>query len=394
MNYIERAIEPIIHQTLERGRSILLLGPRQTGKTTLLQKIPSQYTLSFIQPSVRQKYERNLALLTQEIEALTVPISSHPPLVLIDEVQKIPEVMDAAQDLIDRKKAQFLLTGSSARKLRRSQTNLLPGRVIALHLDPLMALEYSKPSLEDRLLYGSLPLMYQSTDTASREADLESYVTTYLEEEVRAEALVRNLGTFGRFLELAAAEAGAVVNFRKLSQKVGVAHTTLMDYYQILEDCLLVERIEPYTESKTRKKLTRSQKYLFFDLGVRRVAAKEGLHPPQASWGLFFEQWVGLELIRMLRLKQPKASLHFWRDPAGPEVDWIVRRENRLIPIEVKWTEAPTSDDIKHLGIFLREYPNARQAYVVCRTPRPLIMAKNIVALPWQNLPTILTETL
>ncbi len=265
MDYIERAIDPPIRQALERGRSVLLLGPRQTGKTTLLQRIPCDYSLSFVQPPVRQKYERNLALLTQEIEAVAaaktsrlLPAGKQAPLVIMDEVQKVPEIMDVAQDLIDRKKAQFILTGSSARKLRRSHTNLLPGRVIALHMDPLMFLEYPHPSLEDRLIYGSLPMVYQSADASSREADLESYVTTYLEEEVRAEALVRNLGTFGRFLELAAAEAGAVVNFRKLSQKIGVAHTTLMDYYQILEDCLLVERIEPYTESKTRKKLTRS----------------------------------------------------------------------------------------------------------------------------------------
>src|SRR3989344_6387482 len=116
MDYIERAIEPIIRRTLARKRSVLLLGPRQTGKTTLLQKIPCDYTLSFVQPSVRQKYERNLALLTQEIEAVKAAPPSKLPLVVMDEVQKIPEVMDVAQDPIDRKKAQFILTGSSARK--------------------------------------------------------------------------------------------------------------------------------------------------------------------------------------------------------------------------------------------------------------------------------------
>ncbi len=390
MDYIERALDPVIRQALARGRSVLLLGPRQTGKTTLLEKIPAAFTLSFIQPAVRQKYEKNLTLLTQEIEALALGGLRKLPLVVIDEVQKIPEVMDAVQDLIDRKKAQFILTGSSARKLRRARTNLLPGRVVALHMDPLMRLEYPKPTLEDRLLYGSLPMIYQTSDASDREADLASYVTTYLEEEVRADALVRNVGVFGRFLELAAAESGWVVNFRKLSQKIGVAHTTLMDYYQILEDCLLVERVEPYTESKTRKKLTRSQKYLMFDLGVRRLAAREGVQPPLSSWGSFFEQWVGLELIRMMRLKQPKAHLHFWRDPSGPEVDWVIRHEQRLTPIEVKWTDVPTFDDVKHLNIFLDEYPRASRAYVICRAPRPLKLGDKIIGLPWQDLPTLL----
>lgn len=390
MDYIERTVDPLIRQALSRRRSVLLLGPRQTGKTTLLQKIHSEHSVSFIQPQVRQKYERNLALLTQEIEALSDATAPKLPLVILDEVQKIPEVMDVAQDLIDRQKAQFILTGSSARKLRRSHANLLPGRVIALHMDPLTLHEHPGPSIKDLLLYGSLPMTYQAKDAASREVDLESYVTAYLEEEVRSEALVRNLGTFGRFLELAAAEAGAVVNFRKLSQKIGVAHTTMMDYYQILEDCLLVERVEPFTESKTRKKLTRSQKYLFFDLGVRRVAAKEGPRPAQAAWRSLFEQWVGLELIRMIRLTQPKARLHFWRDPAGPEVDWVIRQGEKLVPIEVKWTDAPSADDIKHLTIFLREYPNAPRAYVICRTARPLKLADKILALSWQDLPELL----
>jgi predicted AAA+ superfamily ATPase len=390
MDYIKRAIEPLLQETLKRGRSILLLGPRQTGKTTLLERIPCQYSLSFIQPPIRQKYERHLALLTQEIEALPRHDPSKQPLVVLDEVQKIPDVMDVAQDLIDRRKAQFILTGSSARRLRRAHANLLPGRVVSFHMDPLTLEEYPKASLEDRLLYGSLPILYQSVDPMSRETDLESYVTTYLEEEVRAEALVRNLGTFGRFLELAAAEAGAIVNFRKLSQKIGVSHTTLMDYYQILEDCLLAERVEPYTESKTRKKLTRSQRYLFFDLGVRRAAAKEGTRLPQSSWGILFEQWVGLELLRLMRLLQPKPSLHFWRDPAGPEIDWLIRREKQLIPIEVKWTETPAPDDIKHLTIFLKEYPQASTGYIVCRTSRRLKLTENIFALPWQDIPSLL----
>lgn len=163
-----------------------------------------------------------------------------------------------------------------------------------------------------------------------------------------------------------------------------------MDYYQILEDCLLVERIEPHFESKTRKKLTRAQRYLFFDLGVRRVAAKEGPQPPQASWGVLFEQWVGLELVRMMRLDFPKGQLRFWRDPAGPEVDWVIRLGNRLIPVEVKWTDLPMAEDIKHLQIFLQEYPEAPQAYVICRTPHPMKLAERVLALPWQDLRRVL----
>ena len=144
-----------------------------------------------------------------------------------------------AQDLIDRGRANFILTGSSARKLRRgARINLLPGRVAALRIDPFSLLELPAKDLHERLLYGSLPGILSVGNNVDRETDLESYVTTYLEEEVRAEAVVRNLGDFARFLELAASESGGIINLRKLSQEIGVAHTTIGAYYQILEDCL------------------------------------------------------------------------------------------------------------------------------------------------------------
>ena len=211
--------------------------------------------------------------------------------------------------------------------------------------------------------------------------------STYLEEEVRAEALVRNLSPFGRFLELAASESGGLINLRKLSQEIGVSHVTIGAYFQILEDCLILERIDPLTRSATRKKLTRGSKYLFFDLGVRRLAAQEGRRLPRESWGKLLEQWVGLELLRSMR--QGSGRLRFWRDAAGPEVDWVIERERRLMPIEVKWTEMPTRKDARHLQTFLAEYPEAEEGFIVCRTPRALQLAPRIRAIPWQDLAEI-----
>ena len=253
-----------------RNRSVLLLGPRQTGKTPLIERLGGALSVSFARPDVRQRYEKNPALLAAEVEALRGAKSAVRPLVLLDEIQKVPEILDVVQDLIDRGRANFVLTGSSARKLRRgAHINLLPGRVAVFRLDPLTLAELAGCPLEERLRYGSLPGILLLPEAGDQETDLESYVTTYLEEEVRAEAIVRNLGSFARFLEYAASESGQVVNLRKLSQEIGVAHTTIGSYYQILEDCLIAERVEPLTQSKTRKKLTKSQKYLFFDLGGR-----------------------------------------------------------------------------------------------------------------------------
>ena len=208
------------------------------------------------------------------------------PLVILDEIQKVPTILDTVQDMIDAQAADFIITGSSARKLRRGvDVNLLPGRVVTFRLDPFSLRELPATDLNERLMYGSLPGIVAVKAVDDRETDLGSYVTTYLEEEVRAEAVVRNIGHFARFLELAASESGGIVNLRKLSQEIGVSHTTIGAYYQILEDCLIAERIEPLTQSKTRKKLTRSDKYLFFDLGVRRLAAGKGQGFPGTLWG-------------------------------------------------------------------------------------------------------------
>lgn len=397
MEYIKRLLEDNIKYTLERDKSVLLLGARQTGKTTLIHQFPHDLMLSFVQPDVRQRYEKSPQLLKGEVEAclagrqaiLPTPQQGKLPLVILDEVQRVPAILDVAQDLIDRKKAKFILTGSSARKLRRgTQVNLLPGRVVAFRMNPFNLAEFPAQDLNERLLYGSLPGILADKNLPDKENDLESYVTTYLEEEIRAEAVVRNLGDFARFLELAASESGGIVNLRKLSQQIGVAHTTINSYYQILEDCLVAERIEPLTESKTRKKLTKSEKYIFFDLGVRRLAAHEGTKLPRDTMGLLFEQFVGLELLRSMHAKGRGIKIRFWKDPSGPEVDWVVDENGVYTPIEVKWTENPTTSDIRHLEIFLAEYPS-QMGFLVCQTPRKVKLSEKVFALPWQSLDEI-----
>ncbi len=391
MKYIPRHQGGRILKALRRDKSVLLLGPRQTGKTTLAQRLPCCLALSFVQPEVRQRYEKSPSLLTGEVEALKPPRPTARPLVFLDEVQKVPKILDVVQDLIDRRKANFILTGSSARKLRRGpSTNLLPGRIVALKLDPFTLTEGPGQSLDDWLLYGALPGIAAIESRQDKETDLASYVTVYLEEEIRAEAIVRNLGSFARFLEYAASESGQIVNLRKLSQEVGVAHTTIASYYQILEDCLIAERVEPITRSRTRKKLTKAQKYLFFDLGVRRLAAKEGTRLPRETLSLLFEQFVGLELLRASRVSERKIQIRFWRDPDGPEVDWVIEEEGTYLPIEVKWTASPTPRDARHLQLFLSEYPQARAGYLICQTPRRVKLAERLLALPWQELDSLL----
>ncbi len=391
MQYIQRVIEPLIQQTLARGKSILLLGARQTGKTTLLKHLDGadlSYTL--LDPEIRLRFEKSPNLLRQEILAhkRLAPLKKL-PLVIIDEIQKVPVLMDVIQLLIDNDEAIFIITGSSVRKLRRHpQFNLLPGRVVNLHLDPLSLGEIATTTnLESLLVYGSLPRIYLENNSAVKQTDLEAYVVNYLEEEIRSEALVRELGSFARFLELAAIEAGNQININKLSQELGINRHTITEYFNVLEDCLVAERIMPITDTKTRKRLTKTPKYLLFDMGIRRIAAREGSQLSSKTLGQLFEQFIGLELLRFLRNKMiPDATLRYWRDHDGPEIDYVLEIAKKYLPIEVKWTETPTLQDAKHLIKFMQEYDCIKPVYIICRCKNPLLLHDDIIALPWQKL--------
>jgi predicted AAA+ superfamily ATPase len=180
MSRVVRKVEAPLRAALARQRSVLLLGPRQTGKTTLLQQWQPDLLLNFLRPEVRQRYERSPQLLGAEVEALAERTRGRKPLVALDEVQRVPELVNSVQDLIDRKLAQFVLTGSSARKLRRGRNaNWLPGRVVPLRLDPFSLAEHTPPSLDHALVFGSLPGIALAADDTAREEDLRAYTTLY-----------------------------------------------------------------------------------------------------------------------------------------------------------------------------------------------------------------------
>lgn len=394
MTYIKRKIASSIQQLLKRGKSILLLGARQTGKTTTVNKeIIPDLTYSFVDPEIRLRYEKDPTLLARELKQAAQEWKK-PPIIFIDEVQRIPQVMDVAQLLIDQKMAQFILSGSSAHKLKYgASVNLLPGRVVTLTMDPLHFDELPKKyqQLDTILIYGTLPFIVLDESNDNREVDLRSYVITYLEEEIRAEALVRNVGHFSRFLELAASESGHIANFTKLSQDVGVAATTIMDYYRILADCMIVLRIDPIIKTASHRRLIKSPKYLFFDLGIRRACTNEGTRLPREYLFALFEQYIGIELIHQTR-GQIHAQLKYWRDSSGIEIDYVLDLAGEYIPIEVKWSEQPTLKDARHLQKFLSEYDNANKGYIICRTPTAIQLTENISALPWQELNKILRD--
>jgi predicted AAA+ superfamily ATPase len=372
--------------------SLLLLGPRQTGKTTLasacLANIPHGI-YDLMETALRQRIERDPALIIREVRAA----GGH--CFLIDEVQKIPELLDDLQVLIDRDRKQFILTGSSARKLKRKGTNLLPGRVLSYRLDPLIEPEYRALLADGSLerikriikfgeLPGVFPLVLQSKDNLATDL-LYSYVTAYLEEEVRAESLVRKIGPFSRFLKLAAEESGKIIRLRGLAQDLGIPHQSVEGYFRILEDCLIIEPVDSLTPAGERGKVVKGRRFLFFDSGVANAAA-EILGPadfPAEVWGRLFEQWVGLSLLRYFRATGLRGKIFFWREYSGREVDWVVDLHNHWIPLEVKWTTRLRPDHWQHLEYFLKKYPQkADRAYIIYPGERPQQLSESIQALP------------
>jgi predicted AAA+ superfamily ATPase len=394
-NMISRLIEERVTDALRDRVSFFLLGPRQTGKTTTLTKIFSSldhFALNLMETKERLKYERNPSLLSEEV------LASGKKYVFIDEIQKVPPVLDDIQVLIDREKKVFALTGSSARKLRRKDVNLLPGRTLHFRMDPLVYPEYvyalaitNSTDLKRVLKYGELPgiltLVADSREKLAGEI-LASYVATYLEEEVRAEALVRRLGAFAKFLKLAAESSGGLVSMRSMAQDIGVNHATISGHFQVLEDSLVAERIEPLLPAGERGKLRKAAKYVLFDTGVRN-AATEVLGPAEFTseyWGRLFEQWVGLSLLRLMRVQGMAGRLRYWRDYAGREVDWVIDLGDRWIPVEVKWGENLRSKDIRHLDYFLQTYERkVRMGYIVFTGQRDRKLSDRIMALSFRD---------
>ncbi len=394
---LTRLIESRISDALAQGISVLLLGPRQTGKTTSLTKIlGSSDHLSFnlMEIKERLRFERDPALLAQEIAA------SGKRIVFIDEIQKIPSLLDDVQVLIDRDKKVFALTGSSARKLKRRSVNLLPGRVLQFRMDPVLPIEYksalelkSERELKSVLRHGELPrvltLLAESKERLAQDL-LSSYASTYLEEEIRAEAIVRNIGSFTRFLKLAAESSGRLVSFRALAQDVGVSHATISEHFRVLEDCLIVERIESLVPSGEAGKIRKAAKFLFFDTGVRNAAAEVlgSADFPSELWGNLFEQWVGLTLIRFMRAHGIDGRLRYWRDYQGREIDWVLETGGEWIPIEAKWGESLRGRDLRHLDYFLRTYnKKARKGYIVSTGPRDRKIRDDLGVLSFRDFP-------
>ncbi|MBI4767554.1 MAG: ATP-binding protein [Deltaproteobacteria bacterium] len=326
---------------LER-KSYFLLGPRQTGKTFLIrQTLKGVRIYDLLDTSVFLNLSQNPARIGQEL-------TPQDRVVVIDEIQRLPELLNEVHRLIEERGIRFLLTGSSARKLRRGGVNLLGGRARTKHLYPLTQQELgSRFDFQKAITRGLLPSIYFSEDP---KADLQAYTGSYLQQEIVSEGLTRNVPAFSRFLRVAAFCNGTIVNFTNVANDAQVARTTIYEYFEILKDTLILHELPAWRKSKKRKPLV-SSKYYFFDVGVVAWLQGREFHPGTREFGEAFETYLMHELT-CYRDYVSGEPLSYWRSASGFEVDFIIGDHTA---IEAKARGNVSSADIKSLKAIAEE---------------------------------------
>jgi uncharacterized protein len=346
-------------QDLLRQKSHFLFGPRGTGKSTLIAETLPQTdypVINLLHSETRLRLLQNPSDIRRMIPEATVKA------IVIDEVQKVPDILNEVHDLIETKKLKFLLTGSSARKLKREGTNLLAGRARVAHFFPLTSAEMGEFDPDLFLHLGGLPAI-QTSDAPWE--DLRAYVDTYLKEEIEQEAQVRRLGNFSRFLVSAALNNAELLNFANVASDAQVAESTVRGYYQILSDTLIGSLLEPYRGSRKRKAI-QTAKFYFFDTGVTHAILNlKSLSRASSNYGTALEQWVFMELRAYLSLRRIDEPLCFWRTVNGQEVDFVL---GDAVGIEVKATKRVTKRDLSGLRA-LRDEGSFKKLYLVSQEP-------------------------
>lgn len=369
-------------------KSFFLFGPRGTGKSTWVKSVfPGALYLDLLEA---EKFT-SLTADPQRLGDMIPP--GHADWIIIDEIQKVPSLLDEVHRLIENKGFNFVLTGSSARKLRRRGVNLLAGRALTREMHPLTAAELGDDFiLEKSWRHGHLPAVFSEPDP---EAYLKSYVQTYMREEVLQEGLTRNIGAFARFLEAASFSQSSVLNIAEVARECAVERKVVEGYFQILEDILLATRL-PVFSRRAKRRLAAHPKFYFFDAGVFRAMRPRGpLDSVEEIDGAALETLVFQELRAINAGLDLGYGLHYWRTAAGAEVDFVLYGEAGLLAFEVKRSTRPRREDSRGLKAFLADYPEAA-CYVLYRG-RERVFTDNITWLPvdhaLRTLPALLTAS-
>jgi len=373
--YIQRIIN--LGKTLKEN-SCFLFGARKSGKSTYIReqiKLPIAKNYNLLEYNTFLKLQSNPSILREEIEAANI----FNALIVIDEIQKCPALLDEIHLLIEERQLRFLLTGSSARKLKRAGTNLLAGRAINRNFHPFTYFELKDQNFDllHAMQFGLIPSHYLKENPIE---ELEAYIVNYLTTEISAEGLTRNIPAFQRFLEVAATCNSQLINYSNISSDAKVTRHTVQNYFQILIDTLLAYELTAYTKTIKRKAIETS-KFYFFDMGVVNRLRKIGrFNKESKDYGEFFEHFIFLELKAYLDYFQPISDLNYWRSTSGFEVDFLI---DGKIAIEVKSTQNVTARHLKGLLAFKEE--NTTSKLILISDEKEKRLSNGVMIYPWKT---------
>jgi len=372
-------------QLLDVNNSFFLFGPRGSGKSTLLQskfQNANAYWIDFLDAKTESEYSKNPGLLLERWQRL----SPKPDWVVIDEVQKVPAILDTVHLGIERYNIRFALTGSSARKLMRGAANMLAGRAFVFHLHPLTHIEIGAGfDLHEALAWGTLPGVFKHTRITDKKRFLQAYAHTYLKEEIQLEQIVRNMTPFRRFIEIAAQCSGDIVNFSKIGREAGVDYKSVERYYEVLKDTLAAFYLEPYHHS-VRKQQTQKPKIYIFDTGVLR-ALQNNLDIPITestyTYGKLFENFVVSECFRINDYLEKNYRFYYLRSKDGAEIDLIVDRPGKTpVLVEIKSKEKIFQEDLSALKNYRKDFPGS-PCFILSKEKTERIV-EDVIIFPWQ----------
>jgi predicted AAA+ superfamily ATPase len=356
---------------LPANRSAFLWGPRKTGKTFWLrQTFPEHVRIDLLQTDVFGEYAGRPSLLRERYH-------DHRRMILIDEIQMLPDLLHEVHWLIEHRGSSFLMTGSSARKLRRKHANLLGGRAWRHTMHPLTFLETQGFDLEEAMVSGLLPPHFLSPDPIR---DLRSYVGDYLKEEIAAEAAVQSIPAFSEFLRVAALTSGELLNYTNVAREAGVSAKVVRSYFQILEDTLLGFRVASWRKSKTRR-MIETEKFYLFDVGVANYLSRRAPREGTPEFGKAFEHYILMELKAYQAYRNPELDIRYWRTSTGMEVDFILGEMD--VAVEVKGARRVHEGDVKGLTALLADH-KVKHPVLISLEREPRRVGAKIRALPWE----------
>ncbi len=364
--------ERLLNIQLPLKRSAFLWGPRKTGKTYWINKNYTESPLiDLLKTDIFADYASQPSLLRERY-------LKYDGLIVIDEIQMVPDLLNEIHWMIENTNVSFLMTGSSARKLRRGHANLLAGRAWRYSMTPLSYLETEGFDLEEVFVSGLLPPHFLSVDPIQ---DLRAYVADYLKEEIAAEAVIQNIPAFAQFLRAAALTSGELLNYTNIGRETGVSAKVVRNYFQILEDTLLGYRVQPWRKVKKRR-LIETEKFYLFDVGLTNYLARRFPQKGTPEFGHALENYILMELKAYQAYRNPELDISYWRTSTGFEVDFILG--DMQVALEVKGSSKVHSAHTRGLKALLEEH-QVEKAVIVALERHPRILEYGVEVLPWQD---------